>query len=541
VTLIALGSGVAVAQTAPALAVAQSTPAPVSSPTTDRSGAPSAPATSPVASGFDPFGVKGLTISGTLRAYDFNRINTPEYNPKTGAATGPNRQAFNFGGVIRADYKIGDSPFSVGGAFWGADPFGLDGGPVGCNVYAGKGTGKLIVNEYQALCAKNNAGIDNSLPGYALETFEYYVKYHDKYATASVGNQLLNKAWFPSSDSRIKPALYQSADATFNLGQYISVGGTVVTRFEDRTESQFDDCNLLSCTGPYTPAGVGGGYTTKTPFTPGADRFALVIKPNSHLSVTGEYYTFLNLANLTYAESKYSLAPKNPLNPYIAGQFVGESQAGKAVVGKIDDQTTGVQFGINPVKNLLFTVGADYSPWNYATVCASSASAAATGYFLPGGGTGTALTAASGTTNPEVATGPCTLSSGKAGTDYRFAYGGIASPYSDSYASDPLYTTSISQGMVDRRSAGAAFKAAFTYTSTNKRLVAIASEAAYTYDTQYVRNRTYELDADITYNFNPVRPRSYKGFSVRERFADRTQPTLPFNFKYVRHQLQYSF
>jgi hypothetical protein len=201
VTLIALGSGVAVAQTAPALAVAQSTPAPVSSPTTDRSGAPSAPATSPVASGFDPFGVKGLTISGTLRAYDFNRINTPEYNPKTGAATGPNRQAFNFGGVIRADYKIGDSPFSVGGAFWGADPFGLDGGPVGCNVYAGKGTGKLIVNEYQALCAKNNAGIDNSLPGYALETFEYYVKYHDKYATASVGNQLLNKAWFPSSDS----------------------------------------------------------------------------------------------------------------------------------------------------------------------------------------------------------------------------------------------------------------------------------------------------------------------------------------------------
>jgi hypothetical protein len=95
--------------------------------------------------------------------------------------------------------------------------------------------------------------------------------------------------------------------------------------------------------------------------------------------------------------------------------------------------------------------------------------------------------------------------------------------------------------MADRRSAGFSAKAALNYTSNNKRLVAIASEAVYNYDTEYVRNRTYEFDADLTYNFNPVRPGAYRGFSVRERFADRTQPTLPFNFKYIRHQLQYSF
>jgi hypothetical protein len=45
----------------------------------------------------------------------------------------------------------------------------------------------------------------------------------------------------------------------------------------------------------------------------------------------------------------------------------------------------------------------------------------------------------------------------------------------------------------------------------------------------------------LTYDLNAVRPGAYKGFSVRERFADRTQPTLPFNFKYIRHQLQYTF
>jgi len=95
--------------------------------------------------------------------------------------------------------------------------------------------------------------------------------------------------------------------------------------------------------------------------------------------------------------------------------------------------------------------------------------------------------------------------------------------------------------MVDRRSAGFALKGALTYTAANKRLVAIASEASYNYDTAFARNRTYEFDADVTYNFNAVRAGTYRGLSLRERFADRTQPTLPYNFKYVRHQLQYNF
>jgi hypothetical protein len=514
---------------------AQTTSSPVPATTNDHIGVAPSPAPRPTpVPGWNPLHVKGITISGTLRAYDFNRINTPEYNPVTGAATGPNRQAFNFGGVLRAEYKIANTPLSVGGGFWGAYPFGLNGGPVTCKAFSER---TVLAPQ----CGANNAGTDNSLPGYALETFEYYVKYSDKYATASIGNQVLNRAWFPASDSRIKPSLYQAADAALNLGKYVSVGATVVTRFENRTESTFDDCTLLSCNGPLTPAGVGSGYLVNKALITGADRFATTLRPNRHLTVTGEYYTFLNTANITYVEAKYALAPADSRNPFIAAQFVGESQAGKAVLGKIDNQTSGVQLGISPTKNLTAVVGVDYAPWNYATSCAASAGDATAGYFVPGGGTGTALTAASGTTAAAVAVGPCVLKSGAAGKEYRFAYGGIASPYSDSYASDPLYTTSISQGMADRRSAGFSAKAALNYASNNKRLVAIASEAIYNYDTSYVRNRTYEFDADLTYNFNPVRAGAYRGFSIRERFADRTQPTLPFNFKYIRHQFQYSF
>ena len=514
-TLTVLGAGVASAQTPPSPA-----PSPATT-TTDRTGGAPAGATATPAPGWNPLNVKGLTISGTLRAYDVNRINTPEYNSLTGAPTGPNRAAFNFGGVLRADYKIGDTPFSVGGALWGAYPFGVNGGSVGCNVGGG-----LIVHEPQALCSKNNAGIDNTLPGFPLETFEYYVKYTDKVAAITVGDQLLNKLWEPSSDSRIKPALYQAADATINVTKALSIGLTRITRFENRSESSFDECTLITCT---TTAvnGIGSivGFRSATT---GADRVALAFKPTSRFTVNTEVYRFHNIGNLTYFDSKYYVTPKNDLNPYFGFQFVNETQAGTAIVHRVQNQTIGLQLGVTPVKNFLFTVGADQIPWNYATIAATSSTAASTiaaaNYLLPAGGT-TAV-------SPKIA-GTADL--------YKVAYGGIASPYTDSYTSDPLYTTSISQGMVERRSGGFSLKGALTYTAPDKKFVAIVSEAAYNYDTSFARNRTYELDGDVTFNFNKVRAGTYKGLSLRERLADRTQATLPFNFVYVRHQLQYSF
>ncbi len=479
--------------------------------------------------------MKGLTISGTLRAYDLERLNTPEYSG--GKATGPNRQAFNFGGVLRADYKLGNTPFAIGGAFWGAYPFGLNGGSVGCNVGGG-----LIVQEPAALCAKNNAGLDNSVPAYPLETFEYYVKYTDKTAAITIGDQLLNKAWEPSADSRIKPSLYQAGDATINLTNALSLGLTRVVRFEGRAQSIFNNCTNLTCLNGIAPAGAGlvSGTPSNTPST-GADRVALGFKPNSRFSLLTEGYRFHNIADLVYLESKYNVIPKNVYNPFVAFQFVNETQSGNAVLGKILNQTVGLQLGANVTRNLLLTVAADSSPWNYTTVTSAKCQAAPSNsaYFVPAGGT--TGTQGIGSTACIVTPATKTAAAVKGFRAYRVAYGGIASPYSDSYTADPLYSTTITGSMVDRRSAGSSYKGQLTFTSDNKRIVAIVAEGIYNFDTNFGRNRTYELDADITYNFNAVRAGAYKGLSLRERLADRTQPTLPFNFKYVRHQLQYSF
>lgn len=128
------------------------------------------------------------------------------------------------------------------------------------------------------------------------------------------------------------------------------------------------------------------------------------------------------------------------------------------------------------------------------------------------------------------------------GGRYRVAYGGIASPYTDGYSADPLYTTSIIQGMVDRRSPGRAVKIAAVYESPDHRFKGQASEAYYRYDDAVEQNRTFENDIDLQYFFNPHSAgSSYHGLSFRERYAHLVKPTTAFDEKSIRTQLEYSF
>ncbi len=456
-------------------------------------------------------GIPGLGVSGAIRAYDFSRQNVP-----LGHGSNPNRVAFNLGGDLRLEYKLPSLPLTLGTAYWGADPIGLNG-----NNTILKDTTK-------------NGGIDNTLPGFALSTFEYYVRYSGKIASATVGNQLINKLWAPSSDSRIKPALYQGLDASGKVTPAITVGVTRAIRFESRTNSAFARNTLLTS----TPAGASG---LKTASTAGLLRLSVAYAPkDARLTGTVELNTFYDIANLVYGEAKYNLLPASTLKPYVAAQYARETQTGARVLGSISNETFGVQLGATPYKGLLVTAGFDEAPWRYAQFTASTLAAATkyagANYFLPSGGSNTYPTG-----NPLASTG--TVQS-LGGGIYRVGYGGIASPYSDSYATDPLYTTSLTQGSVDRRSPGVSFKVGLSYTTVDKQIVLAVSEALYDYDSDYARNRTSEFDADLTYNFNPVRAGTYKGLSFRERYGQRSQPVFPNfpqTFRYLRHQLQYSF
>ncbi|MDP9110722.1 MAG: hypothetical protein M3M96_03700, partial [Candidatus Eremiobacteraeota bacterium] len=112
---------------------------------------------------------------------------------------------------------------------------------------------------------------------------------------------------------------------------------------------------------------------------------------------------------------------------------------------------------------------------------------------------------------------------------------------------DPLYTTSLTQGMVERRSPGTAVKATLTFTSDNKRFVAYISRGQYDYNNPAYAQGTYENDADVTYAFNPPpKVGAYRGFVFRYRYGERTQSGnanvggLPL-FKNSRFQAEYDF
>jgi hypothetical protein len=427
-----------------------------------------------------------FTFSGTLRAYDFDRINS------TQNSANPNRHAFNAGAGLSAEYRIPHSDVSLGATYYGAYPFGLNGSS-----------------------PQNNNNVDNTLPGFALSTLgQAFVRYQSRGFYFEAGNMLINHPWDPASDSRIKPALYQGLDASLNVTPAISLSVTRVIRFEGRTASTFEPNTLLTSSpagNPASPAFETSGFL----------RLGAAWTPSSRFSGEFEYYQFYDLANMFYTDGKYNLAPKSPLNPFVEAQFVSETPSGRAFLGLVANTTYGAQIGITPAKNVGFTASFDQSPWLYAQVNATSAAAAGTGFFLPSGGTASTLQV-----------GP---------NAFRVAYGGIASPYSDAYATDPLYTTSISQGMVDRRSAGTSYRAVFTYTNNNKQLKALVGEGIYYYGNDLGANNTYEFNVDVTYDFNRVRGPVYKGLSLRERYANRTQPTLPFHFQYVRTQLEYDF
>lgn len=433
-------------------------------------------------------------FSGRLRGFQFNRINTP--------LTGQNnRRAYEFGFAPHIAYHFAGTPFTVGYTYSGATGFGLNGpNPV-----------------------TNNAHVDNTVPGFPLnqEASELYGQYQDKIAYISVGNRVLNYAFAPNSDSRITPVSYQNIDTNFNLGKYLSVGATRIVRWEMRNASTFTPYTLL--TGAYSEASPLAAFNYPHSFaeTPGVLRLAANYHPSGRFVGLAENYQFYQLENLTYFEGRYALNPYSPVNPYIAVQSAFSQKTGRSYLGIIDNQTYGLQVGANIAPGLQAIVSSDIMPWHYAIVKAKSSAAAGAPYFLPAGGTSSVQKISKGV--------------------YRVAYGGLASPYTDSLATDPLYTTQITQGMADRRSAGNSYKAALIYTTHNKQAKLIASEAQFDYSNIIARNKTWEFNLDGTYFLNKVRPGPYKGLFVRVRLAPRTTPTLPYNFEYQRFITEYDF
>lgn len=238
---------------------------------------------------------------------------------------------------------------------------------------------------------------------------------------------------------------------------------------------------------------------------------------------------------MTWLSAQYNFMKASKFNPYIAGQFLAENNTGASLIGTVHSDASGTQLGATIYHSLNFTVGYDGTPHAAYVVrskyCKGTASepTSASPFVIFGG--------VSDTSNKSLPSG------------YVTCYGGgIASPYTDNQATDPLFTTSLTQGMADVHKPGTSAKAAFTWQTNDRRLRVGLSDAWYYYvlpgNVTGVGNADArsEFDFDIWYFFNRVKPKGpYKGLSIRQRYGDRTQTYSPYDFKYSRTQLEYTF
>jgi hypothetical protein len=518
--LTRIGIAIALVLAAPALASAETTATPKPKTVAQASATPKPKA--------DP---KAFTYGGYLRAYDFYRQNA------YGGHSAANQNSFSAAISLHGDYTFLGSGFDVGASYFYANPF------TSRCVYA--------TAHFAPPCANNKPpsfNPDDTLPGFELSTLdEAYLQYKAHGLYGKVGDQVINTPWAPSSDSRLKPAAFEGADVAYTFANAFSIEASDYLQWECRTCSDFDKGTLLT-TAPFGYSGANAlpannhdpSHTTLATNGFFYGRLGYGGTKVLPLAANVYYYSFQNIANVIWADAKYTLPI--PLSSFIALQGGGESNTGQSYLGDISSSVIGAQVGFSPISNVTFTGSYDNIPVKTATVVLPSGFSCtkthtikspsgwngSLPYFLPSGGTGNCSPGTNGTTN--------------------VYYGGWASPYSDSYATDPLFSTSLTQGMVDRRSPGTGFKVAMTVTTDDRRFVGMISQAWYDYNNDAYAQSTKETDLDFWYHFNPVaKSGPYKGFSLRYRYGSRDESPAFTGFggaalfKYNRFQAEYDF
>lgn len=475
---------------------------------------------------------------GYVRSFYFTRQNASnspgarfDYTP--GAkynSDGVNQATWNTGVSLDADYRFPGVAWSLGATYFYANP--MD-GP--CVVAANHAKGGVCVTQIPP-----NTNADDTLPGFTLSTFdEAFLAYKSYGYLGALGYQRFTSPWANPSDSRLKPAAFAGGDLAYSGLSHWTFEAADMLAFENRTSSDFSRQTLLTS---YPAGGRGLPDNINAPGGHGINTngFAFVkagyANQPSGISAAGYFYGISDLVNIWWFDGEYTFKDIR-WSPFIALQGGFENSSGVSYLGKIVSQDIGGQIGADLTRNLRLTAGFDSIPWRSDTIlvptnvtCGSnfqiSAKGATLAYFLP-------LNAAQCITN-------------KATGLTQIYYGGWASPYTDSYSTDPLFTTSVTQGMADRRAPGTSWKVGLTYTSDDKRFIFMATDAWYDYGNALAPQRTNIWTLDGRYYLSRRREERYRGFLLRYRYAQRTQTNsqtlggLPL-FKYNRAQLEYDF
>jgi hypothetical protein len=359
---------------------------------------------------------------------------------------------------------------------------------------------------------------------------------------------VIDTPWATSATgAHIDPSSFQGLDVRYSLGSQFTIEGADYVRFKPSELGGFQRTTLLTgfplgATGLANNIYDPSGLTIQTNgFMYGHAGYA----STNGFAANAYVYGMQNIANILWFDANFPLGTSK-FKPFVKLQGGSESNAGSAVIGKIDSSVFGVQAGVNLTPRFSLTAGYDGIPLHTDRVTLPA------GYTCPAGGTAGAgviavnsqlTTASLPYFLPNGGTGNCSMNANGMANLYD---GGWASPYTDSYGIDPLFTTPTTVGMVDRRSPGNAVTARITYTNPTKQFTSYVSRTYFDYSTPAYVQSTYETDIDALYYFKPISTGPYRGLLFHYRYAVQTQsgsatyngiPQLTYN----RFQLEYDF
>ena len=382
-------------------------------------------------------------------------------------------------------YQIDQQAFSLGGYLGLLTPsvYGLQSG---LTLYTANSLGLNPVNPDQ---------IDTTLPGNTLYALgEAFLRYKNEFITLQGPEQVIDTPWVGPADGRMLQSTFRGFYGALTPLDNASISGFRLTDFKGRDEGVFAPSNL------YYPGYAGGSPVQglQNHATSGAQGVSLQYgmdkpdKPDNPIRAQFWWNQFFNFSNLLWLDSRYTCKTDDGLNPFIGFQFANQSGDGENYL-----QLYGNRGKAGNVQAYGVIAGLDMLSW-LSIQAAYNAVGAQKGAF---------------------------------------ANGDLLSPYSTGYATDPLYTTSMIGGMIEKQAPGQAFKVAATAWFYGKQLKTLASFAEY-YVLPYANNQS-EFDLDITYSF--PKNHTLSGLSIRDRLGLLTGNTDYSQFYYNRVMIEFVF
>lgn len=417
-------------------------------------------------------------IDGTVRAYNFDRLYSKP--------AAPNQSAAAVAGILNVQTAPFLGGFGAGASFFTTTNGGINPG---------------------------NAHLDSTLIGTRTSINalgQAYLQYKRDWLLARIGDQELDTPWMGSSDSRMLPATYQAAYGEVEPLAGLKLIGLREFSWKSRTSGDYYQDNLYypSTYNGDTLYGGGSGINMTAPNANGTLAFGATYAGHG-IKASGWYYNFYDFAQMGYGDASYTYKTGTGINPFIAGQALTESdgnsllnanRGASAINGYVGNGVNATAYGIK--------AGFDYS----------------LGSDLFDGG------------EVYIAYNKIEQNNGSIGA------GTIVSPYTNSYATDPLYTTSMIRGLVEL-GPGDGWKVGLTQYMFHKQVKAMFAFASYS---TLLNGSSNDLYADLTYSPGG----RFKGFSIRDRvelsqgnskYKNGSGGNLGGSFIYNRVMLQYNF